>query len=637
MSHRTRPAATRIPVNPASRQRLTATLCLALLAMLYAGLTRAGTLEAQLDRTQITDGETVILQLSTTDSVRGDPDLEPLGTDFEILSRSQGSRISIVNGQSTATRQWQVMLQPRHAGELTVPALHLGSLQSRPLPLRVLAATSAAAGAAESGAPVLLEVEADTAAPWVQGEVAYVVRVLSRVPLREASLSEPSAGDAIIETAGEDRQYTTRRDGVDYQVIERRYAIFPQHSGPLTIEGPVMTAAVPVQNGKRSSLRERFFGGGPFADMDKLFGGAPFAGFPEFDSLFTETRPVRLRGENVALDVQPRPAGVQGDWLPAKSLTLTEAWTPDPPVFRVGEPVTRTIALIADGLSAAQLPDITPPAVTGLKVYPDQPQSETRAEDGSLITTRTLRTALIPTTAGTLTLPEVRIGWWDTAAGQARVATLPGRSIEVLPGTAGSANPAGPPAAAPVPQAAAPAATTPAGTTDLPPAPAATVPAGFWPWLAGAAGTGWLVTLLLWWRSRSRTGGADRRPAAAREHANAGAQQRAACQSRLRQACHANDPRAARAALLDRAALQWPDAPPRGLSGLAARLDGSAAQQVIVDLNRLLYDDSRQQHWDGQAAWPVLERLPETAATVPAGHAADAALPDLYPRHVAGG
>jgi hypothetical protein len=612
-----------------------------MLTLLCAGQAQAGTLDAQLDRTRITEGETVRLQLSTSDDVRGEPDLDPLTADFEILGRSQGSRLNIVNGQRTSTRQWQVVLLPRHAGDLTVPALRLGSLASQPLPLEVLPATAAQAGGADAGAPVLVEVEADPAAPYVQGEVGYVVRVLSRVPLHEASLSEPSAGDAIVEPAGEDRQYTTQRNGTTYQVTERRYAIYPQHSGPLTIQGPVLSAAVPVQDGRRRSLRERFFGGGPFADMDRLLGGAPFADFPDFDSLFTETRPVRLHGEDVALDVQPRPAGVQGDWLPAKSLTLTEAWSPDPPVFRVGEPVTRTIALIADGVSAAQLPDLALPAVAGLKAYPDQPQNETHAQDGSLITTRTLRTALIPTAPGKLTLPGLQVHWWDTRAQQARVATLPGRTVEVLPGTAGSAAadlPGAP--AAPAPPVTAPAggaAQGPAadGGPALPAGQAVAARTSYWPWLAGAATAGWLVTLVLWWRSRGRS--AAPRPAPARDDAPSPARQRAACRTRLQEACRTDDPRAARAALLDWAALQWPDAPPRGLSGLAGHLDGSAAHPVIVDLNRVLYDGSRQPRWDGQAAWPVLERLLDETPAARDDTSRAGPLPDLYPRHVAGG
>ena len=79
------------------------------------------------------------------------------------------------------------MLAPKRTGKLTIPALHLGAGTSAPLTLEVMPGAQAAKiGEAR---PVLLEVEAQPQQPYVQGQVIYSVRVLSRVPLREASLS----------------------------------------------------------------------------------------------------------------------------------------------------------------------------------------------------------------------------------------------------------------------------------------------------------------------------------------------------------------------------------------------------------------------------------------------------------------
>jgi len=609
---------------------------LILLAWLSCSQALAGTLEAQIDRTRITQGETVTLQLSVSDDIQGNPDLSPLDKDFDILSRSEGSRFNIINGHSSATREWQLVLLPKHEGDLTIPAVRLGGMESQPLQLKVMPAAATQSGAAgTTGQPVLVEVEAEPEHPYVQGEVAYRVRILSRVPLNEASLGEPQAGDAIVEQAGEDNHYTTQRNGTTYQVIERRYVIFPQHSGTLRINGPTLAAAVPVRNSGRRSLRERFFGKDPFKDMEKFFGGAPFADFPDIGGLFTETRPVRIRGRDITLNVLPQPAGVQGQWLPAKSLSLAEAWSPDPPVFRVGEPVTRTIALIVDGLSAAQLPDLAPPLPSGMKAYPDQPQNETRAEADSLITTRTLKTALIPTAPGSVTLPEFRIHWWDTEAQQPRVATLPARTFQVLPPRAGTsaATATGAPATAGA-NAAAPAAASTSSHTDMQALQPKPQPA-YWPGIAAAVTAGWLVTLVLWRISSTRGRNGIPRPAPAGDAAPSRRQQLGQCRTRLKNACHSNDPRAAKAALLDWAVLQWPAAPPRDLSALAGRISNAAARGEIIALDRLLYAGDAQQGWDSHAAWPVLEQvLVQKAPTADSG--TDEPLPDLYPRHVPG-
>jgi hypothetical protein len=598
----------------------------------------AGTFTAQVDRTRIVEGETVTLELSASGVEQGNPDLEPLSADFDIVGQSQGSQINIINGNSSSSREWRLALLPKHGGQLKIPALRLGALRSDPIAIEVTRAETSTSGAASADRPVMIEVETDTEQPYVQGQVIYRVRILSRAPLHEASLSEPNAGDAIVEQLGDDKRYTTRRNGTTYQVVEQRYAVFPQHSGELDIESPMLAAAVPVRGGQGHSLRERFFGGDPFADINKMLGRQPGAGFPDIGGMFEETRPVRLRGRTITLEVQPQPTGVRGAWLPAKNLTLTENWSPDPPVFRVGEPVTRSVTLTAEGLSTAQLPDLTPPAASAFKVYPDQAQNDTRAQGDALIATRTQKAALVPTTAGKVTLPEVTIPWWDTTARKTRVATLPAREVEVLPALAGVNPPE--PVAATVPDEAVDISdrlpiiagseehtvtATGTSTTEL------LTHSGYWPWIATATTVGWLVTLLLWVRNRSHhvagtnpgfnnSGGPTRR------------ENPAQYRSRLREACLSNDPKAARTALLNWAKARWPDSAPRGLAALARRCTNDNTRDCIMALDRLLYDAAAERSWDGRAAWTVLEHLFDGAQSDEATKTADA-LPDLYPSH----
>ncbi|MGD8619767.1 MAG: BatD family protein [Gammaproteobacteria bacterium] len=609
---------------------------LLLLCLLFAGPAAAQTLDAQVDRTQITEGETVTLNLSATGDVKGSPDLTPLSKDFDVLSQSQGTSINIVNGRTSSSRQWRLMLMPKHGGELTIPALRLGTLESRPIALKVQPAGTASSTTGGATPPVMLEVDSEPGNPYVQSQVVYKVRLLSRVPLREASLSEPGAGDALIEPLGDDKHYTTQRHGTTYQVTERRYAIFPQHSGELSIESPVLAASIPVQDGQRRHRQGRMFGGDPFADIEKMFGRSPLAGFPSMGSLFEETQPVRLRGRAVTLDVRPQPAAVQGSWLPAKNLTLTESWSPDPPVFRVGEPVTRSVSLIAEGLSSAQLPELSPPLPAGIKRYPDQPQNETQVRGDDVVSTKTQKTALVPSAPGTLTLPEMRIRWWDTTTQQSRVATLPERRIDVLAAQPGTATPAGP-TPTPVEQPAA----DQAGAVATPPAAATAPPtaarvrsgapvSGFWPWLTAAMAAGWLLTLLLWARSRHRQ---STRARPDRGGHSGSAQREALAQSRsqLKTACLSGDPGGAARALLAWSRARWPDAPPKGLTELSRRFATDAARRDTLALDRLLYDKGNDS-WDGRAAWSVFEQAIEHAARESDASSAPP-LPALYPQH----
>jgi hypothetical protein len=559
-------------------------------------------LEARLDRSRVVEGESVVLILESTGDIQGSPDLTPLTADFDLLDQAQSTRFTSVNGRLTSSRQWRLVLAPKRTGNLTIPPVQIGGARSPSLPLEVVAAAEADQEGGKR--PFLVEVEAEPQEPYVQAAIRYTVRVLSSVSLRQASLSEPSAGDAIVQRLDEDIRYRTVRGGKRYDVVERRYGVFPQHSGSLTIEGPVLSASVPVERPRGQGSRQR------------ALGYDPFAGFPDLGGWFTETRPVQIRARGVTLEVQPQPAGSPTPWLPAKSFSMDESWSPDPPQFRVGEPVTRTITLTARGLTDVQLPDVTPAADGGLKVYADQPQGETQGEGGDIVATKVLKAALVPTQPGELTLRELRVPWWDTATNQPRVAVLPERTAEVLPTAAETGSPAtrgsetratGPAAGPSVPAAGSPANVPQAKTLPSPtqaPGGGASSAAGYyWPWAAGGLGLAWMLTAGLWLRELRR------RQFPVKGGSTVGEQRRRetikSARARVERACRSADLRAARDGLLAWADARWPDDPPRGLAALARRLGPGPAREALLGLDRSLYD-ATEAPWDGMAAWAAL-------------------------------
>lgn len=577
-------------------------------------------LEARLDRTEIAQGEVVQLVLRTDGQGMSNPDLSPLSADFDIINRGQSSRFEIVNGNARSWREWQITLAPKHTGKLTIPAIALGSASSGPIELNVLPASQAARSG--KGQPVMLETAISSKEPYVQGKVLYTVRLLTKVPLRQAGLTDPQAGDAIIERLGDDRQSETYRNGQSYRMVERQYAIFPQHSGELKIDGPVLSAQVPDPNQRGSNSRD------PFTRFNRLFGNDPF---PNAGSMFQQTRPIQLRGENRTLDVKPQPAGTPSPWLPAESVTLNEVWSPNPPEFRVGEPVTRTIAITAQGVTAAQLPDIAPTAVAGLKAYPDKAQVETRPDGDTLIAQKVIKTALVPSKAGDFTLPGMKLSWWDTKTNQMQVAQLPARNFKVLPGIAGEMTQAD----------AAPKRATPTGsepvlpsqavvqtedtTLAAPDAAAVNNDRGLWPWLALGFAFAWLVSMAMWWRARQPSRASELPAGSDKPVHKADA---TTALRRVEQAFRANDPKSARQALIEWAAAVWSANPPRTLDSLAQRL-GRDARCVLSALDRHLYAVRDDEAWDGIGAW---RQIAAELRDMKTAHATtgENALPPLY-------
>jgi hypothetical protein len=236
--------------------------------------------------------------------------------------------------------------------------------------------------------------------------------------------------------------------------------------------------------------------------------------------------------------------------------------------------------------------------------------------------------AFVPQRAGRVTLPEIRLKWWDIKAGKQRVAVLPSWNVEVLPGVGGvQGAPVPPPAAVSEPPAQ-PVAESPASPA---PAPSAKFKAllPYWPWIAGGFVLLVFATLIAWRRSRRRAPTVQAPVAvkpgtttAVAPAPNAGGALRA-----LRQACDDNDARAAARALLVWAAAEWPDNPPRNLGAVASRLKNDAGAEVRR-LEQSLYAPGGVV-WEGVALANVFRSVEVKQPVKP--KAAAGGLAPLYP------
>jgi hypothetical protein len=556
-----------------------------LLPALFPGTSLGATrIEVSLDRNPIPINESFTLIFSAKDSPDGDPDFEPLNEDFEILGRSQSNQFSFDNGRGSRSVEWRLTVLGRREGTLPIPPIAFGSDRSEPFSVTVLPAAS---GRRESaGAEIFLEVEAEPKNPYVQAQVVYTLRVLSRIAFA-GDLGKPEPDDAPTEKLDGDRSYTTTRNGVQYKVDERRYAIFPQKSGPFRIPPVRLEAQVPI--GGRS-----------------LFG--------QFFNRSARTE--RLQSEALELNVRPIPPAFQGrHWLPAAALELEDAFDRKPPEMAVGEPLTRTLTVQAEGATLGVLPEldrVAGPVPSDLKHYPDQPvMREQRGQDG-VTSLRQEKAALIAAAPGTYRLPAVEIPWWNTRADRLEMARLPERILTVTP----AAGRAGPEAAEPEADATAPA---PAGPqqADAQTAPSPAVP-GFWPWLALFLGLGWLATALAWWR-----GGRGRRsvpvPAPAELPERQPERELAAA---LERACRTNDASAARKALAAWGGRRWPGAT---VAELARRCGGDLGREIGA-LDRALYAPGGS-GWQGGELWRSFKAYADSAPSADSS----AAEPELEP------
>ena len=455
--------------------RLTGPFILILLLVTMAGPAMAANdLIAEPDRTRLYEGE--VLTLSVKGSTKIDinlgnlfdfdlsnlpkPDIEKVEGDFEILARNQQYSIRTVNNEMMGEITWTYQLAPKKTGKLTIPSLSFRDARSAPVAIKVISGTPPDQEP-DAERDSFIELAADKEEVYVQEQLVFTIKLFFTGNLIRGELSEPEHPNAIVESLGKQNEYTRYRDGVRYRVVERRYALFPQREGQLSLQPIRFEGQARNEQGQLKFLR----------DSANLFD----------------------------ITVKGVPAGFSGDtWLPARTLELDQSGLPRNQNLTAGQNLTRSLTMRAEGLPAESLPPFPEQTPDSIRAYPEKPERTTTPGPDGLASTLTQTTALVPVQPGKLTLPEIRIPWWDTESDSEKVAVIPAHTlvVEGIPGQIDS-----------VPdklEDASEAGTKP-NNDPISNEPDGESGVGFWPLATLTVLAGWLITLAAWWYSRRRT------------------------------------------------------------------------------------------------------------------------------------
>ncbi|HHC74387.1 MAG TPA: hypothetical protein ENK78_04890, partial [Thiothrix sp.] len=255
-------------------------------------------------------GDEITLTFRAQQRPDGDPDFSPLERFLDLQGTSQSHSTQIINGNVRQQITWSVRAYPKSVGQHDLPAIAFGKDKSNPLTLEVVRSTQQlpnngqANGQGQNAAnaipDIFVEAEIEPATGYVQQQFIYVQRLYySQRFANNATLSTPQlkSGKVDIEPLTGDKRFNEQRDGENYQVIERRFAIFPVQSGKITFAPTFF----------EGRLRNITQGSHHFYD--------PFAS--------SSGKSIRRYSPELTVDVNPQNAAYQGQhWLPAKSVDI---------------------------------------------------------------------------------------------------------------------------------------------------------------------------------------------------------------------------------------------------------------------------------------------------------------------------
>ncbi|MCC5886938.1 MAG: protein BatD [Gammaproteobacteria bacterium] len=526
-----------------------------LLGLLLASPWLRAELAAHVDRQVIDENDVIVLELRFGGQTRGDDfgrgdfGFDRLEDDFVILNQQRAHQLTLIQGRPHAVSSWSLTLQPKRRGALTIPSFSIEDQRTEPIIITVTEPTDQARQ--EMARMVFMETDVSSSEVWVQEQITYRVRLYysENAVLFGELPPMPRFEEAVVEPMGGASNHMEVRDGERYLVIKRRYALIPQRSGTLELPPESFVGAVRLSTPDGAVRR----------------------------------RNLRLASDGHRIDVRPQPDAWPADtpWLPARNLTLDDAFDPTPTRFRQGEPVNRVLTLQAQGLAASSLPELNLGSAAGVRKYPESPVLDEDRRGDRFIATRIQAATLIAQVVDFIELPEISVLWWDLDTDTIRRAVIPARRFPVAPSTL--------PQALPDPEAANGRARIEA-TDSRPETPVGEIR----PWPAMT-----LIAILLWvgaalyalWLFRQR----HRQPLSTIPPPPHAAAERKA----LLAACSANDATKARA-VLDR----WLRAcGGRGDTLLQrARPESRASLRPLLDeLDQALYSPTAASTWNGSA------------------------------------
>lgn len=336
-------------------------------------------------------GQEVQLILKKEDNVSGGlPDLSPLEKDFSIIGTQQSHAFQNINGKSHQEDSWLILMNPKHQGKMTIPALTWGKEKTHPLTLDVQAMNSSQASSSHHDETVFLRWEIEPKNPMVHEQVKIKLKIYHTEPLLDAKLVPPRVDNGLLFTLDAQSHLMEIVNQKRYQVEQYRYIVYPQNQGYLRIHPPVLDAL-------------------------------------EYGMIPT---PIHQSLAEKVLTVTPTP--IQNA-IPTAHLSYKELLPLSAKIgIHSGDTIVRKIEVIAKGFPAQLIPNIQPSCGKDCKVFINPPQIDNQMQQGELYGHKIFEITYLPEKIGIAQLEAIEIPWLNTLSRQPEILKIPAIPFETF-------------------------------------------------------------------------------------------------------------------------------------------------------------------------------------------------------------
>ena len=405
---------------------------------------------AELDNDSITTEDEAYITVTVTGASSTSDPVIPKVSGLSIVQTGHSSSFQIINGNMSSSSQFSFTVVPEDAAtfviapfsvfaggveyksnSLTLTVQKNSGFYSKPAPSAPfpnLPNQNGQQGSSQpsdkSGNPFLISTTVSNTNPKVHEQVLFHFKLAAKQTANIVDMGLPEFTDFLAVEVVPEKQGQEVINGDNYSTYETVYALFPLKPGKITIGETKLKLRYFVNSSARS----------------QLFG--QFSNDPFFNQ-GAEPKTKILTAPAIELNVAELPQPIPNDFthLVGNFGVTTEL---SGQKVTVGDSVTYTIKISGRGnVSDATLPEIVIP---NAKIYQDKPNAETQNSATGIVGSKTFKLAIVPTQAGTLTIPQLTVSYFDPAKNSYEKLNLEAQTIQVIPSQNETTNAVLPPA-----------------------------------------------------------------------------------------------------------------------------------------------------------------------------------------------
>ncbi|WP_375466131.1 hypothetical protein [uncultured Methylobacterium sp.] len=236
-----------------------------------------------------------------------------------------------------------------------------------------------------------------SAAPFAREMVLLRIHGVYKQQILLEEVVQPSLANFSWSQLGRDRWSKTKLpDGQSAVAFDRVIAVFPHHAGAFTVEPFDHRLTVNDAGARR------------VVDVRSSPIPFPVAAWTREDG---------------------GPDAKEPWWLPARDVTITDSWAPDPETVKLGGTTRRIVTIEAQGMVAEGLPPRPVMRTRGILTFAGPVTRETLVTPQGPVARATYQWDVRPGVPEIIPLDAIVIPWFDTASRTMREAEIPARQI----------------------------------------------------------------------------------------------------------------------------------------------------------------------------------------------------------------